>query len=185
LRISTRTRTGSSSPPRQKGKGRNAVAPFGPKRTSNKNGPLPFGQWPTLPPKSRFCRNVCHSAARRPQNLSLNLAHPRVSQQRFGRLDLLRLLQLLLSHFVLPHLICPIGHRCPYMQSARRSPCAFFVARKSSFSSALAARAIVNSIQSAASRGTLALRTGTQCAAPLSDNGNSRLVLRPRVFSAG
>jgi hypothetical protein len=45
-------------------------------------------------------------------------------RQRLRCLQLFRLLQRLLAllgHFILLHVICPAGHRCPYMHSRRQS----------------------------------------------------------------
>lgn len=60
--------------------------------------------------------------ARHARNIKNESLLPMWLQQRLGRLDLLRLLQSLLCHLVLPRLICPVGHPGRYMQSARQSP---------------------------------------------------------------
>jgi hypothetical protein len=69
---------------------------------------------------------TARSVESRVLRIELNLTYPVPLYQRLGRLDLLRFLQgLFLGHFILPHLICPQGHRRGYTQCGLQSPSAF------------------------------------------------------------
>jgi hypothetical protein len=77
--------------------------------SNNKKGRQPCGGDPYV--ISTLAGEHANCLAKHTRELTTNLPSRRgVSLQRLGRMDLLGLLQCLLCHFVLPRLICPLGH---------------------------------------------------------------------------